>query len=181
METVTGEEHRGNDEEAEESDTEEAEVEDVESEERDGDESEEGERDKDGEEIGVRTRPAKTEPGNEHENVLIDEGALGPGTGSGADLQGESRAPSRVSTALSRLSRSPPRSRSPSPDTLAKMTGALTLRSVDVRERVATDLAKRQRQQKKYHSKRGGGRAGRAQGSKAKQDQRVKLNGGVWD
>ncbi|KAF8560416.1 hypothetical protein OG21DRAFT_1400917 [Imleria badia] len=62
------------------------------------------------------------------------------------------------------------------------MTAALTLQAADVRERVATDLAKRQRQQKKYHTKRGAQRVGRPQGSKAKQDQRVKLDrGGIWD
>jgi len=176
METVTGEEPRGNDEDADSEEEEESDT--GEAEDEDGDD--EGERERDGEVIGVRTQ---TEPGDEHENVLIDGRApMRPGTGSGADLQGENRPPSRASTLLSQLSRSPPRSRSPSPDTLAKMTAALTLRSVDVRERVATDLAKRQRQQKKYHGRRGGGRAGRPQGSKAKQDQRVKLDGGgIWD
>ncbi|KAF8843978.1 hypothetical protein BDN67DRAFT_895982 [Paxillus ammoniavirescens] len=62
------------------------------------------------------------------------------------------------------------------------MTAALSLRSSEVRERVATDLAKHARQQKKYHTKRGAQRVGRPQGSKAKQDQRVKLDrGGIWD
>ncbi|KAF8446005.1 hypothetical protein L210DRAFT_841120 [Boletus edulis BED1] len=61
------------------------------------------------------------------------------------------------------------------------MTAALSLRA-DVRERVATDLARRQRQQKKYHTRRGAQRVGRPQGSKAKQDQRVKLDrDGIWD
>lgn len=89
---------------------------------------------------------------------------------------------SRPSSRMSRLSRSPPRSRSPSPDTLAKMAASLSLQSAAFRDRVASDLAKRSRQQKKYHTKRGAQRAGRPQGSKAKQDTRVKLdNSGIWE
>ena len=50
-----------------------------------------------------------------------------------------------------------------------------------MREKVATDLAKRARQQRKYHTKRGAQRAGRPHGSKAKQDQRVKMDkDGFW-
>lgn len=89
--------------------------------------------------------------------------------------------PSRSSSRFSQLSRSPPRSRSPSPDTLEKMTVAMSLHTPDIRERVATDLARRTRQQKKYHSKRGALRAGRPHGSKGKQDRRVKLDrDGFW-
>lgn len=93
----------------------------------------------------------------------------------------KSRSASRASSRFSQLSRSPPRSRSPSPDTLAKMTAAMSVHGADMRERVATDLAKRARQQKKYHGKRATQRAGRPQGSKAKQDQRVKMDrDGFW-
>ncbi|KAG1755213.1 RIO1 family-domain-containing protein [Suillus paluster] len=89
---------------------------------------------------------------------------------------------SRSSSRMSQLSRSPPRSRSPSPDTLAKMAASLTLQSAALRDRVASDLAKRSRQQKKYHTKRSAQRAGRPQGSKAKQDTRVKLDkSGIWE
>lgn len=158
METVTGEEYRENDEGAHTE--EEGEV--MVSEEEDGDEKEaEGGKEEDG---------AQSDHGDdlEFEN--------------GRGVQRENSSPSRPSTSCSQLSRSPPRSRSPSPDTLAKMTAALTLRTVDVRERVSADLAKRQRQQKKYHTKRSAQRVGRPQGSKAKQDQRVKLDrGGIWD
>ncbi|KAG6336937.1 hypothetical protein ID866_2131 [Astraeus odoratus] len=95
--------------------------------------------------------------------------------------QEEGSPPSRPSSRFSQLSRSPPRSRSPSPDTLAKMTAAMSLRDVDVRGKVATDLAKRARQQKKYHGQRSVQRAGRPHGSKAKQDQRVRLDSdGFW-
>ena len=71
-------------------------------------------------------------------------------------------------------------SRTPSPS-LAKMTAALHLN--DVKDIVTSDLTKeRARQQRKYHSKRGTRHAGRPQGSKAKQDTRVKLDrGGIWD
>ncbi|KIO08218.1 hypothetical protein M404DRAFT_133701 [Pisolithus tinctorius Marx 270] len=61
------------------------------------------------------------------------------------------------------------------------MTVAMSLHTPDMRERVATDLARRTRQQKKYHSKRGALRAGRPHGSKGKQDRRVKLDrDGFW-
>jgi len=77
------------------------------------------------------------------------------------------------------LSRSPPRSRSPI--SLEKSAAALALD--DIKEIVSADLSKaRSQQQRKYHSKRGTRRAGRSQGSKAKQDTRVKLDtSGVWD
>jgi RIO kinase 2 len=89
---------------------------------------------------------------------------------------------SRHTSRMSQLSRSPPRSRSPSPDTLAKMAASLSLQDAAFRDRVACDLAKRARQQKKYHTKRGAQRAGRPQGSKAKQDTRVKVDkSGIWE
>jgi len=70
------------------------------------------------------------------------------------------------------LSRSPPRSRSHSPgaDNSAR----------NIKDIVKSNLEKSRRQQKKYHSKRSTRRAGRPQGSKAKQDTRVKLDG-TWD
>ncbi|KAJ7631013.1 RIO1 family-domain-containing protein [Roridomyces roridus] len=78
------------------------------------------------------------------------------------------------------LSRSPPRSRAGS-ISLEASAASLTLNSV--KEIVSADLSKSRLQQKrKYHSKRGAQRAGRSQGSKAKQDTRVKLDSsGVWD
>ena len=194
METVTGEEYRENDEDtdAEEEDSDAGEVEDeaMVSEEEDRDEGEEAEgepeeREEDGEENKVLTRRAQSDHGDELQfqngRASRDE-ERAPGSVGSDGHEREHTPPSRPSTSFSQLSRSPPRSRSPSPDTLAKMTAALTLRAADVRERVATDLAKRQRQQKKYHTKRGAQRVGRPQGSKAKQDQRVKLDrGGIWD
>lgn len=198
METVTGEEYRENDEDTdteEEGDADAGEVEDevMESEEEGGDEDKEAEgerrgREEDGEENEGHARSAQSDHGDDghilqFENGRVStDGGRAPGSAGSGYLQRENSPPSRPSTSFSQLSRSPPRSRSPSPDTLAKMTAALTLRATDVRERVATDLAKRQRQQKKYHTKRGAQRVGRPQGSKAKQDQRVKVDrGGIWD
>lgn len=196
METVTGEEYRENDEdtdtEEEATDTGEVEDEAVVSEEEDGDEDEAedepGERGEDGEENEVHARHAQSDHGDARQTVQFENGRAptddecAPESAGAVVLQRENTPPSRTSTPLSQLSRSPPRSRSPSPDTLAKMTAALKLRAEDVRERVATDLAKRERQQKKYHTKRGAQRVGRPQGSKAKQDQRVRLDrGGIWD
>ena len=91
----------------------------------------------------------------------------------GTSTQPPERSASRASSRFSQLSRSPPRSRSPSPDTLAKMMAAMDLHGETVRERVATDLAKRARQQRKYHAKRATQKAGRPHGSKAKQDRRA--------
>ncbi|KAI0051784.1 hypothetical protein FA95DRAFT_1468508, partial [Auriscalpium vulgare] len=52
-----------------------------------------------------------------------------------------------------------------------------------VREQAAVEAGKeRARQQRKYHSKRNGQRIGRAKGSKAKQDTRVRVDqSGMWD
>jgi RIO kinase 2 len=84
------------------------------------------------------------------------------------------------------LSRSPPQSRSPSPSSLAKMTAALSLSTSQhsgIKDIVSSDLAKqRARERQKYHSKRGAHRIGRPKGSKAKQDNRVKVDkSGFWE
>ncbi|KAG5654085.1 hypothetical protein H0H81_007499 [Sphagnurus paluster] len=79
------------------------------------------------------------------------------------------------------LSRSPPQSRPTSPQSLARLTSALDLDGI--KNIVSSDLARtRASQKRKYHSKTGARRAGRPQGSKAKQDTRVKLDhSGMWD
>ncbi|KAF9460826.1 hypothetical protein BDZ94DRAFT_1128245, partial [Collybia nuda] len=53
----------------------------------------------------------------------------------------------------------------------------------EVKEIISSDLMKaRAKQYRKYHSKRGARNIGRPQGSKAKQDMRVKVDqNGVWD
>jgi len=66
------------------------------------------------------------------------------------------------------------------------MTAALSLSSSHhpgIKDIVSSDLTKqRARQQQKYHSKRGAQRIGRPKGSKAKQDNRVKVDkSGFWE
>ena len=58
----------------------------------------------------------------------------------------------------------------------------LQMQHLSIKDTVASDLAKhRARNKRKYHSKRSARQAGRPQGSKAKQDTKVKLdNSGVW-
>ncbi|KAF9453749.1 hypothetical protein P691DRAFT_657551 [Macrolepiota fuliginosa MF-IS2] len=53
----------------------------------------------------------------------------------------------------------------------------------NIRGKVISDLSKtRSHQQRKYHSKRSTRQVGRPQGSKAKQDKKVKLDrSGIWD
>ncbi|OCH95790.1 RIO1-domain-containing protein [Obba rivulosa] len=95
------------------------------------------------------------------------------------------------------LSRSPPvcqrslpHSRSPSPSDLVDGTAKLSLsntprhmiKSKEISERVLSEVTKnRQRQQRKYHSKKGAQLGGRPKGSKAKQDARLKVDTGGWD
>lgn len=75
----------------------------------------------------------------------------------------------------------PDHSRSSSPTSPTKMMSGLDLNGI--KGIVSSDLTKvRASQQRKYHSKRGARRAGRPQGSKSKQDTRVKLDqSGVWE
>ena len=53
----------------------------------------------------------------------------------------------------------------------------------EIRDKAGNEAYKRRaREKQKYHSRRGAERIGRAKGSKAKQDNRVKLDkGGLWD
>lgn len=104
-------------------------------------------------------------------------------TGSCANLhvtRGARSQKDSISPPRSDLSRSPPQSRSISPATLEKMMDALDLN--EIKNKVTSDLSKNMaRQQRKYHSKRAVRKAGRPQGSKAKQDTRVKVDHhGVW-
>lgn len=101
------------------------------------------------------------------------------------EQEGEQEELSDTSLHGRQISRSPPQSRNTSPDSLAKMTESLSIAShhqSGIKEIVSSDLSRqRARQKQKYHSKRGAQRAGRPKGSKAKQDNRVKMdNSGVW-
>jgi len=83
-----------------------------------------------------------------------------------------------------RLSRSPPQSRREELREKSEDESDMPSESKgDIKSIVSSDLTKkRAQQQRKYHSKRSTRHAGRAQGSKAKQDKRVKLadHAGVW-
>jgi len=83
-----------------------------------------------------------------------------------------------------RLSRSPPQSRREELREKSEDESDIPSESKgDIKSIVSSDLMKkRAQQQRKYHSKRSTRHAGRAQGSKAKQDKRVKLtdHAGVW-
>lgn len=85
------------------------------------------------------------------------------------------------------LSRSPPQSRrklSFGEDRPEEDEEEATKQKGDIKSIVAADMTKRRaQQQRKYHSKRSVRSAGRSQGSKAKQDKRVKLSDhkGVWE
>ncbi|KAF9242874.1 RIO1 family-domain-containing protein [Melanogaster broomeanus] len=176
MAQVEAEEPREGDDDDINTEEEEMEEEEEEEEAEEGDEDDlEGEGEVEVEAHAHQGMDSEGDP--EDQKVMQPESARTPNISQREQLHLLDRLPPILS-----FLRSPPRSRSPSPDTLAKMTAALSLHSSDVRERVATDLAKRARQQKKYHSKRGAQRVGRPHGSKAKQDKRVKLDrGGFWD
>jgi RIO kinase 2 len=139
------------------------------------DESDEGEvRDDDGPASRIGTAP--------EEPVVADPGDINI-AGSSANLHETPDANSQedtISPPRSDLSRSPPQSRSVSPATLEKMMDALDLN--EIKNKVTSDLSKSMaKQQRKYHSKRAVRKAGRPQGSKAKQDTRVKADhNGVW-
>ncbi|KDR85063.1 hypothetical protein GALMADRAFT_149576 [Galerina marginata CBS 339.88] len=82
-----------------------------------------------------------------------------------------------------RLSRSPPQSRRELPAEEVDLDEGAAVQKGDIKLIVASDITKkRAQQQRKYHSKRSTRNAGRAQGSKAKQDTRVKLadHEGIW-
>jgi RIO kinase 2 len=83
-----------------------------------------------------------------------------------------------------RLSRSPPQSRREILRDSSEDEGGMPSESKgNIKSIVSSDLTKkRAQQQRKYHSKRSTRHAGRAHGSKAKQDKRVKLadHAGVW-
>lgn len=76
------------------------------------------------------------------------------------------------------LSRSPPKSRRSSPESVTLLPEIPNIKTL-----VSADLSRtRASQQRKHHSKRSSRNAGRPQGSKAKQDRRVRLDtSGVWE
>lgn len=173
MEAVKGDEREGSiDSESEEED------------EEDGSDEEE-----EGGELVVDQTPSAEQDTLIENAQQIDEQSKAPGTPGNLELAVDSPPDPLVEDVLSdpgrEISRSPPKSRSPSPDSLAKMTASLSLSSSrpGIKDIVSSDLTKsRARLRQKHHSKRGAHRAGRPQGSKAKQDNRVKLDtSGFWE
>ncbi|KAF7967001.1 hypothetical protein HWV62_36264 [Athelia sp. TMB] len=172
MEAVGDGRPQGSDE-SDESEEEEEEADEDEDESEEGDEElQEGHTDPEANKAPGETQMARAD--SEGRNVeTTDESALHPSDLVSPSLHGRE------------LSRSPPQSRSPSPDSLAKMTESLSISASQrgIKDIVSSDLTKqRARQRQKHHSKRGAQRVGRAQGSKAKQDNRVKMDkSGFWD
>ena len=155
------------------------------SDEEEEEEEEEEESEEEGEDNRVEDgfdEPADNEPGSHRINDPADEAGV-------PSASARSRSPSRDSD--------PSHSRSPSPSSLADRTAALSLSPSDhahtgakhrddgphIKEKVHSEVSKRRaREVRKYHSKKGTQRIGRPKGSKAKQDARVKVDGGgFWD
>jgi RIO kinase 2 len=114
-------------------------------------------------------------------NTLVS-GMPPPPTVDPSELKFESLEISDLSD--NRLSRSPPQSRREELREKSEDESDIPSDSKgDIKSIVSSDLTKkRAQQQRKYHSKRSTRHAGRAQGSKVKQDKRVKLadHAGVW-
>ncbi|KAG6850495.1 hypothetical protein H0H93_012496 [Arthromyces matolae] len=142
--------------------------EEEESEEEEGEDEEEGEKEEEEEELQLE------------EPLREEKPTTGTTNGPRHDTQRSSENLSRDE--LVSLSLPPPSTSRPvSPENLADLTSSLDISGI--KNIVSNDLAKtRAAQQRKHHSKRGARRAGRPQGSKSKQDTRVKLDrSGMWD
>ncbi|KAF9569639.1 RIO1-domain-containing protein [Agrocybe pediades] len=173
-------------------------MESVKQEERDSEEySDEDEEDEDEDEdddVAENEPPADKEGADGNfeeryagqEEAITKSGQMGQNDRDGElhhqGISGSDSAPPNLSD--QRLSRSPPESRrylSPAngdSEEEDEVDGR-----VDIKSKVAADITKQRAQQKrKYHSKRSTRNAGRSQGSKAKQDTRVRMadHGGFW-
>jgi RIO kinase 2 len=129
----------------------------------------------------IQSEEATLHPENSNTSV---SGVPPPLTVDPSELKFESLEISDLSD--NRLSRSPPQSRREELREKSEDESDMPSESEskgDIKSIVSSDLTKkRAQQQRKYHSKRSTRHAGRAQGSKAKQDKRVKLadHAGVW-
>jgi RIO kinase 2 len=112
---------------------------------------------------------AEAEEGGEHEEEPDRSAKLS---------QAESEEPAQASTeSRSREGRSP----SPVEQLANKVESTLSVKEKEIRDKAAVEAYKRRaREKQKHHSRRGTERIGRAKGSKAKQDNRVKLDN-FWD
>jgi len=165
----------GSEEEEEEEDEDDEEAEGGGSEVVDGDESEERE----GGETEVEV-DADVVSGEEPEGE--DEEPSGSAKSQRAPEQANARANAESP------SREPSRSRTSSPASqtahqLGNRLSANASEEKEIKNKAAIDAMKgRAREKRKYHSRRGAERIGRAKGSKAKQDNRVKVDrSGLWD
>jgi RIO kinase 2 len=120
--------------------------------------------------------PSGEEPGSEDEEPKGSAGLWH--AQEQADAQASTESPSR----------GPPRSASASPASqlASKVENSLSVDSSKdkvIRNKAAIDAYKeRTREKRKHHSRRGAERIGRAKGSKAKQDNRIRLDkSGLWD
>jgi RIO kinase 2 len=149
-------------------------------------EADEGEDDEEleGDERGEMVERSKEEEG-EREDVeegFDDAVPSGEGESKDEELDGSASAESP--------SQRPPRSASCSPTNQlgSQLENTLSVngsreKEKEIRGKAAIDAYKeRAREKRKYHSRRGAERIGRAKGSKAKQDNRVKVDkSGLWD
>ncbi|KAI0283270.1 hypothetical protein BGY98DRAFT_717121 [Russula aff. rugulosa BPL654] len=169
-----------------------------ESEEEEEEEEEGAEGDEEGEDsevVGVSER-AEVEVGvedvgasagsneeSEHEDEEPD--------GSAKLWQADSEEANKIEVSRASESREQPGSESPSSSVgqlASKVESTLSVKASkeqgqEIRDKAANEAYKqRAREKQKYHSRRGAERIGRAKGSKAKQDNRVKLDkDGLWD
>jgi RIO kinase 2 len=173
-----------------ESESEEEEEEEEEEEGAEGDE--EGEDSK----VGVSER-AEVEGGVEDvgasagSNVEESEHEDEEPDGSAKLWQADSEEANKIEASRASESRERPGSVSPSSSVgqlASKVESTLSVKASkeqgqEIRDKAANEAYKqRAREKQKYHSRRGAERIGRAKGSKAKQDNRVKLDkGGLWD
>jgi RIO kinase 2 len=145
-----------------------------------GEEDEEGEG---GEEMGGSGSEREKSEGGEVEDSVASEEEMGredeESDGSAKLQRGQEQTNARAKAESP--SRERPRSGSSSPT--SQITSQPLSKEKEIRKKAAIDAFKgRAREKQKYHSRRGAERIGRPKGSKAKQDNRVKVDkSGLWD
>jgi|SRR5712671_1855238 len=161
---------------------------------------EDDEDDEDEREVAEGRKEEEVEGGGEREDIEEPfDGAVPSGEGKSEDEEPDVSAQSwRIggqtnaqTTSAESPSQGPPRrsaSCSPTSQLGNQLENTLSVnsnasREKEIRGKAAVDAYKeRAREKRKYHSRRGAERIGRAKGSKAKQDNRVKLDkSGLWD
>ena len=156
-----------------------------EGEEEEEEEGEEGEGGDEREQVGVSER-AEVERGVE--DVGVGSNVEESEHEDEEEPDGSAKLWQADSEEANEASRASPASPSPIEQLSSKVESTLSVKGggskeQEIREKAANEAYKRRaREKQKYHSRRGAERIGRAKGSKAKQDNRVKLDkGGLWD